>query len=104
MSIGDRQSIIVSLGDMFILGAAIDNRLLFILLSVLVSIVFISIVYTLVSLFGNVGKALAIVIMVLQIAGGGGTFPIQVTPKFFQAIHPFLPFTYAVDALREAVG
>lgn len=102
--IGVMQSIIVSLGDMFILGAAIDNRLLFILLSVLVSIVFISIVYTLVSLFGNVGKALAIVIMVLQIAGGGGTFPIQVTPKFFQAIHPFLPFTYAVDALREAVG
>lgn len=102
--IGVMQSIIVSLGDMFILGAAIDNRLLFILLSVLVSIVFISIVYTLVSLFGNVGKALAIVIMVLQIAGGGGTFPIQVTPKFFQAIHPYLPFTYAVDALREAVG
>ncbi|MDT0696019.1 YhgE/Pip domain-containing protein [Mammaliicoccus sciuri] len=102
--IGVIQSIIVSLGDMFILGAAIDNRLLFILLSVLVSIVFISIVYTLVSLFGNVGKALAIVIMVLQIAGGGGTFPIQVTPKFFQAIHPYLPFTYAVDALREAVG
>ncbi|MSE24834.1 YhgE/Pip domain-containing protein, partial [Lactobacillus curvatus] len=66
--------------------------------------VFISIVYTLVSLFGNVGKALAMVMMVLQIAGGGGTFPIQVTPKFFQAIHPFLPFTYAVDALREAVG
>ncbi|WP_353463095.1 YhgE/Pip domain-containing protein [Mammaliicoccus sciuri] len=102
--IGVIQSIIVSLGDMFILGAAIDNRLLFILLAVLVSIVFISIVYTLVSLFGNVGKALAIVIMVLQIAGGGGTFPIQVTPKFFQAIHPYLPFTYAVDALREAVG
>lgn len=102
--IGVVQSIIVSLGNIFILGADIDNRWLFVLLSVLVSIVFISIVYTLVSLFGNVGKALAMVMMVLQIAGGGGTFPIQVTPKFFQAIHPFLPFTYAVDALREAVG
>ncbi|MGK9044451.1 YhgE/Pip domain-containing protein [Mammaliicoccus vitulinus] len=102
--IGVVQSIIVSLGDIFILGAAIDNRWLFVLLSILVSIVFISIVYTLVSLFGNVGKALAMVMMVLQIAGGGGTFPIQVTPKFFQAIHPFLPFTYAVDILREAVG
>lgn len=42
--------------------------------------------------------------MLLQIAGSGGTVPIQVTPKFFQAIHPYLPFTYAVDALREAAG
>ncbi|REH90819.1 YhgE/Pip domain-containing protein, partial [Staphylococcus felis] len=63
-----------------------------------------TIVYTLVSLLGNPGKALAIIILVLQIAGGGGTFPIEVTPAFFQAIHPFLPFSYSIDALREAVG
>ncbi|WP_019119712.1 hypothetical protein [Brevibacillus massiliensis] len=61
-------------------------------------------VYTLVSVFGNVGKALAIVLLVLQLAGSGGTFPIQVTPPFFQAIHPLLPFTYAISMMREAVG
>lgn len=62
------------------------------------------IVYTLVSVFGNVGKAMAIVLLVLQLSGSGGTFPIQVTPAFFQAIHPYLPFTYAISLMREAVG
>lgn len=42
--------------------------------------------------------------MILQLSGGGGMFPIQVAPEFFQAIHPFLPFTYAIDILREATG
>ena len=62
------------------------------------------IVYTLVSVFGNIGKAMAIVLLVLQVAASGGTFPIQVTPPFFQAINPFLPFTYAISMEREAVG
>ncbi|MNI76216.1 hypothetical protein D3C73_1324310 [compost metagenome] len=62
------------------------------------------IIYTLVSVFGNVGKAMAIVLLVLQLAGSGGTFPIQVTPPFFQAIYPFLPFTYGISLMREAVG
>ena len=42
--------------------------------------------------------------MVLQIGGSGGTFPIQLTPKFFQTINPFLPFTYAISFAREAIG
>lgn len=47
---------------------------------------------------------MAIIMLVLQLAGSGGTFPIQVTPPFFQMIHPFLPFTYAISMMREAVG
>ena len=62
------------------------------------------IIYTLVSVFGNVGKALALVIMVLQVSASGGTFPIQLTPRFFQNISPMLPFTYAIGGMREAVG
>ena len=50
------------------------------------------------------GKALAVVLLVIQVAGSGGTFPIQVTPKFFQNVNPFLPFTYSIGALREAVA
>jgi len=61
-------------------------------------------VYSLVSVFGNVGKALAIIMLVLQIAGSGGTYPVVLLPKFFRVISPFLPFTYAVDLMREAVG
>ena len=56
------------------------------------------------SIFGNVGKAIGVVLLVIQVAGSGGTFPIQVTPQFFQNVYPLLPFTYAISAMREAVG
>ncbi len=80
------------------------DKLWFVLFGLIISAIFMLIVYTLVSVFGNVGKAMAIVLLVLQLAGSGGTFPIQVTPPFFQAIPPFLPFTYAISMMREAVG
>ncbi|WP_414051976.1 YhgE/Pip domain-containing protein [Macrococcus animalis] len=98
------QAIIVVLGNLFILDAYAKHPVYNVIFAILVGLAFTVIVYTLVSLLGNIGKAFAIIIMVLQIAGGGGTFPVQVTPLFFQRIHPFLPFTYAVDLLREAVG
>ncbi len=47
---------------------------------------------------------MAIVLLVLQLSAAGGTFPIQVVPAFFQAINPFLPFTYAISMMREVVG
>ncbi|MNH87613.1 ABC-2 family transporter protein [compost metagenome] len=98
------QSVFVSTGDLFVLGTYAKEKLLFVLFSLLISLVFMLMIYTLVSVFGNVGKALAIVLLVLQLAGSGGTFPIQVTPPFFQLIYPFLPFTYGIGLLREAVG
>lgn len=98
------QAVIVSLGNIFILDAYMAHPAYFTLFSVLIALAFMIIVYTLVSLFGNVGKAVAIIFMILQLSGGGGMFPIQVAPEFFQAIHPFLPFTYAIDILREASG
>ncbi|WP_232699580.1 YhgE/Pip domain-containing protein [Brevibacillus daliensis] len=98
------QSIMVTLGDIFILGAYVVNIFWFVLFGMILSAVFMLIVYTLVSVFGNVGKAMSIVLLVLQLAGSGGTFPIQVTPPFFQAIYPFLPFTYGISMMREAVG
>ncbi|MEC0248943.1 YhgE/Pip domain-containing protein [Paenibacillus chitinolyticus] len=98
------QSLMVTLGDMFILKTYVVDKLWFVLFGMVLSAVFMLIVYTLVSVFGNVGKAMAIVLLVLQLAGSGGTFPIQVTPPFFQAIHPYLPFTYGISMMREAVG
>ncbi|MGD8190473.1 YhgE/Pip domain-containing protein [Brevibacillus ginsengisoli] len=98
------QSLMVTMGDIFILGTYVVNKLWFVLFGLVLSGVFMLIVYTLVSVFGNVGKAMAIVLLVLQLAGSGGTFPIQVTPPFFQAIHPYLPFTYGISMMREAVG
>ncbi|SGX49343.1 putative phage infection-like protein [Staphylococcus argenteus] len=102
--LGMIQALIVSVGDLFILKAGVESPVLFVLITIFCSIIFNSIVYTCVSLLGNPGKAIAIVLLVLQIAGGGGTFPIQTTPQFFQNISPYLPFTYAIDSLRETVG
>lgn len=104
ISIGFVQTLVVTLGDIFIMGVDIAEPVWFILFGLMSSLVFILVVYTLVSVFGDVGKAMAIVLLVLQIAGAGGTYPVALLPEFFQTIHPFLPFSYAIDLMREAVG
>ncbi|MEI4802349.1 YhgE/Pip domain-containing protein [Bacillus sp. FJAT-51639] len=104
LSVGLAQAFIVAMGDIFLLGTYVVDKFWFVLFSMLIAGVFVCIVYSLVSVFGNIGKSMAIVLLVLQVAGSGGTFPIQMTPKFFQAIYPFLPFTYAIRIIREAVG
>jgi len=98
------QTLIITIGDIFLVDGSIQAPVYFILFGLLISIVFVTVVYTLVSVFGNVGKALAIVMLVLQIAGSGGTYPVELLPRFFQIINPFLPFTYAIEMMREAVG
>ncbi|MBO1199017.1 YhgE/Pip domain-containing protein [Staphylococcus simiae] len=103
-TLGIIQAFIVSVGDLVILKASVESPVLFVAITVFSSLIFNAIVYTCVSLLGNPGKAIAIILLVLQIAGGGGTFPIQTTPQFFQNISPYLPFTYAIDSLRETVG
>lgn len=98
------QSIIVSIGDLIIIGIYCLHPIVFILSSILTSTLFCFVVYTLCSVLGNVGKVMAIVLLVFQIGGSGGTFPVELTPKFFQRIHPFLPFTYTVSLMRESIG
>ncbi|MFJ7662864.1 YhgE/Pip family protein [Lysinibacillus sp. NPDC097162] len=98
------QTLIITIGDALLLDVSISAPYFFIIFGLIISFVFITVVYTLVSVFGNVGKALAIVMLVLQIAGSGGTYPVELLPKFFQVINPFLPFTYAIEMMREAVG
>lgn len=102
--IGLMQALVVSVGNIVFLHVYAVEKLWYILFSMLISFVFITIVYTFVSVFGNIGKGLSILIMVLQISGSGGTFPVQVAPIFFQKISPLLPFTYAINLLRESVG
>lgn len=94
----------MSSGTILIIGVQPVSPLFFILFCVFISMAFMTIVYTLVSLFNNVGKALSIVLLVLQLAGAGGTYPVVLLPKFFQIINPFLPFTYAIEMVREAVA
>lgn len=98
------QTTVICLGDLYFLQIQCPNPFLFVLAGWIISIVFSNIVYTLTVSFGDIGKALAVILLVLQIAGSGGTFPIEVTPEFFQGLYHFLPFTYAIDAMRETIG
>ncbi|UOQ84920.1 YhgE/Pip domain-containing protein [Gracilibacillus salinarum] len=98
------QGLIVSIGDLLVLDVYASDPLQLVLFSLIIAVVFMTIVYTFASILGNIGKALMIVLLVLQLSSGGGTFPIEVAPPFFQALHPFMPFTYGIDLLREAVG
>ncbi|WP_342539968.1 YhgE/Pip domain-containing protein [Heyndrickxia sp. FSL K6-6286] len=104
LTIAILQSLIATLGDMYLLHTYVADKPWFVLFGVVNSIIFMVMVYTFVSVFGNVGKALGIVLLVLQISGSGGTFPIQVAPRFFQLINPYLPFTYSISLMREATG
>lgn len=104
LTMGTAQSLIVSLGNIFILGVYVKNPVLSVLFALLVGLAFTMMVYALVALFGTVGKGLAVIILVLSISGGGGNYPIQVSGKFFQAVNPWLPFTHAVNLLRESAG
>jgi putative membrane protein len=104
LTISILQAVIVSIGDLFLIHAYVADKLWFVLFSIFISIVFTIIIYTLCSVFGNIGKGLSIILLVLQISSSGATFPVSLTPAFFQALHPFMPFTYAVSILRETVG
>ncbi|WP_308128758.1 YhgE/Pip domain-containing protein [Bacillus sp. sid0103] len=104
LTIGIFQAAIVSLGDLFFIHTYVVDKLWFVLLSIFISMVFVTITYSLCSVFGNIGKGLAIIFLVLQISSSGATFPVSLTSSFFQTINPFMPFTYAVSMLRETVG
>lgn len=104
MNFGIIQSVIICLGDLYLLKIQCLYPGRFIFVGILSGIVFSNIIYTLTITFGDVGKAIAVIMLVLQVAGAGGTFPIEVTPGFFNMINPFLPFTHGMNAMRDAVA
>ena len=102
--IGQAQALLVTLGDLYFIGIQCISPFKFWFAASVTSFVFSIFMYSLTVAFGNVGEALAVVIMVIQVAGAGGTFPVEVLPKVYQYIYKYLPFTYAMNALRETVG
>lgn len=97
------QAVIVSIGNL-IIGVQTVNPLAFIGTAVFIGISYVTIVYSLVATLGHLGRGIAVVLAFLQITGASGLYPIEMTPDFFQLIHPLLPITYGVDALRETIG
>lgn len=102
--IGFMQSALICLGDLFFLGIQCKHPVMFVLTGMFTSFVYVNLIYALTVSFGDIGKAVAVVLMVMQVAGSGGTFPIQCAPKFFQVVYPLLPFTHSMNAMRECIA
>ena len=103
--IGLAQALIVGLGNVFFLGVECEHFWLYLAACCLASVVFTNLVYTLTVSFGNIGKALAIIGLVLQLAGAGGLMPVQMlSAPLFQEIYPWLPFAHSMPALEGAMA
>lgn len=97
------QSTMLYLGNMFFLEVQAVHPFLYLLCYWVSGLVFAFIIYTLVSCFANLGKAISVVLLILQVSGGGGSFPLQLLPEFFQVVSPYLPLTHMVNAMRAAM-
>jgi len=102
--IGIGQAVVVSMGALFILKVYAVHPVMFVLYSIFVSTVFMVIIYTAVSVYGYGGIIIGVVLLVIQVAGTSGNFPIEVNPIDFQRLFPLLPFTYAISGMRQIMA
>ena len=102
--IGQAQTLLIVLGNLYYIEIQCQHRFLYWLAAAVASAAFSCFMYSVTFAFGNVGEALAIVVMVIQVAGSGGTFPIEVLPQVFQWIYPFLPFQFGMKAFKECIA
>lgn len=97
------QAIVICIGDLYFLNIQCYHPLKFLLAGVVAAVAFTVFVYSLTFTFGDIGKSIGIIFLVIQIGGSGGTFPIDVTPNFFRVLNPYMPFTFVINAMRECV-
>ena len=101
--LGQFQSIIIVAGDILLLHVQCIHPGLFFLAGSFIATTFTLLIYSLVVTWGDAGKALAVVLVVIQIAGSSGTYPIELLPEFFKKVYIFFPFPYAINAIRECL-
>ncbi len=101
--LGEVQAIICCVGDLA-LGIQCLNPVAFVFAGMVESFVYVNIVFSLSTAFKHIGMALGVILVILQIPGSSGTYPIEMMPGFFQALEPLLPFTYGNNAMREAIA
>ena len=97
------QAVVVSIGDL-IIGIQTVSKLAFVGTAMISSLAYLSIIYMLATCFQHIGKGLCVVIVMLQIPGAAGLYPIEMMPSFFRFLYPLFPFTYGINAMRETVG
>ena len=103
VTIGFLQAVIATIGDL-VLGIQCEHPLLFILAGIFCSFVYINIIYALAVAFRHIGKAIAVILVIVQIPGASGLYPIEMMPNFFRELHPWLPFTYGINAMRGPIA
>ena len=101
--LGQLQTVIVVLGNLYLLHIQCERPIYYWIVCAVTSAVFMLLIYAFTVSFGDIGKAVVVVIVVLQIAGSSGTYPIEILPKFYQSVYKFFPFPYAIDAMRETI-
>lgn len=104
VAVGLVQGLIVCVGDILLLKVQCVHPVAFVCVGVFCSFVYVNLIYALALTFKHIGKALGVVLVILQIPGSAGTYPIEMTPAFFQRLHPLLPFTYGISAMRECIA
>nr|WP_279354775.1 YhgE/Pip family protein [Eubacterium sp. 1001713B170207_170306_E7] len=104
ITVGLLQGLVVCAGDLLLMKIQCESPGAFIFAGLLASFVYVNLIYALSVTFKHIGKAICVILVILQIPGSAGTYPIEMTPGFFQAVHPLLPFTYGINAMREAVA
>ena len=102
--IGFAQALIVSLGDLLYIGIQCVAPVRFVLAACVNGLVFMMINYALVFALDNIGLGAGVIVLVLQVAGSGGTYPVEVLPPIFRTLYPLMPFRYSMDAMRECIG
>ena len=102
--IGQIQTIITALGALLFVGIQCEHPIYFLLACAWTSLIYSLLLYSFAYSFGNFGEALSVILMVIQVAGAGGTFPIEVLPKVFQVLYKFMPFNYSMNAVRECIA
>lgn len=102
--IGQVQALLTVLGNVYYIEIQCIHPFLYWFATSQCSFMFTIFIYSLTVAFGNVGEALAVIIMVIQVAGAGGTFPIEVLPKAYQLIYNYLPFKFGMTAIKETIG
>lgn len=85
-------------------GFAPQNLIGTIAVAIFAAVAFMSVMYFFNVLLGKVGSFLMLIFMVLQLAGSAGTYPIEISGTLAQKLHPYVPFTYTVDAFRNTIS
>ncbi len=103
-AIGQFTALITVLGNLYYIGIQCYAPFQFWLAAAISSLVFTLLNYGMVFAFGNIGEAIAIIVLVVQVAGSGGTYPLEMLPQIFRDLYKFMPFNYAMTAMRETIA